>query len=132
MALISFTAKPVIKISQPFFCSMVFLHHHRNLINDLSGDFRLIAPDYPGFGQSSSPSPSDYTYSFDNFALTISHLIDALELSVLYLVRFLKLLQIFSKPIKITREPVFHITGHRYFMILPGINYKLRWHTQTS
>jgi pimeloyl-ACP methyl ester carboxylesterase len=62
-------------------------HMYRNLINDLSGDFHLIAPDYPGFGQSSAPSPSDYTYSFDNFALTISHLIDALELKkfVLYM-----------------------------------------------
>ncbi len=62
-------------------------HMYRNLINDLSNDFHLIAPDYPGFGQSSSPSPSDYTYSFDNFSLTISHLIDALELKkfVLYM-----------------------------------------------
>src|SRR5215210_3525485 len=61
-------------------------HMYRNLINDLSGDFRLIAPDYPGFGQSSAPSPSGYTYSFDNIALTISHLIDALEVKkfVLY------------------------------------------------
>src|SRR5690349_15151334 len=55
-------------------------HMYRNLIDNLSNDFRLIAPDYPGFGQSSSPSPSDYTYSFDNLALTISHFIDALEL----------------------------------------------------
>jgi pimeloyl-ACP methyl ester carboxylesterase len=55
-------------------------HMYRNLINDLSDDFHLIAPDYPGFGQSSAPSPSDYTYSFDNFALTINHFIDALEL----------------------------------------------------
>jgi pimeloyl-ACP methyl ester carboxylesterase len=60
-------------------------HMYRNLINDLSDDFRLIAPDYPGFGQSSSPSPSDYTYSFDNLALTISHFIDALELKKLIL-----------------------------------------------
>ncbi|MCU7549965.1 alpha/beta hydrolase [Chitinophagaceae bacterium LB-8] len=62
-------------------------HMYRNLINDLSGDFHLLAPDYPGFGQSSAPSPSDYTYSFDNLALTISHFIDALELKkfVLYM-----------------------------------------------
>jgi pimeloyl-ACP methyl ester carboxylesterase len=62
-------------------------HMYRDLINDLSGDFHLIAPDYPGFGQSSSPSPSVYTYSFDNLALTISHFIDALELKkvILYM-----------------------------------------------
>jgi len=55
-------------------------HMYRDLINDLSADFHLIAPDYPGFGQSSSPSPSAYNYSFDNLALTINHFIDALEL----------------------------------------------------
>jgi len=55
-------------------------HMYRNLINELSDDYHLIAPDYPGFGQSSSPSPSVYPYSFDNLALTVNHFIDALEL----------------------------------------------------
>ena len=55
-------------------------HMYRDLINDLSTDYHLIAPDYPGFGQSSSPLPSAYNYSFDNLALTINHFIDALEL----------------------------------------------------
>lgn len=62
-------------------------HMYRDLINDLSGDFHLIAPDYPGFGQSSSPSPSVYTYSFANLALTISRFIQQLELKkvILYM-----------------------------------------------
>jgi pimeloyl-ACP methyl ester carboxylesterase len=51
---------------------------YRDLINDLSSDYHLIAPDYPGFGQSSSPSA--YHYSFDNLALTINHFIDALKI----------------------------------------------------
>jgi pimeloyl-ACP methyl ester carboxylesterase len=55
-------------------------HMYRDLINGLSADYHLIAPDYPGFGQSSSPSPSAYDYSFDNLALTIKHFVDALEL----------------------------------------------------
>ena len=55
-------------------------HMYRDLINDLSADFHLIAPDYPGFGQSSSPSTSAYNYNFDNLAQTINHFIDALEL----------------------------------------------------
>src|SRR5262245_58542981 len=55
-------------------------HMYRDLINDLSEDYYLVAPDYPGFGQSSSPSPSDFTYSFDNLAKTISHFLDAIEL----------------------------------------------------
>ena len=55
-------------------------HMFRDLIKDLSEDHHLIAPDYPGFGLSSSPLPSAYNYSFDNLALTINHFIDALGL----------------------------------------------------
>ena len=55
-------------------------HMYRDLINDLSDDYHLIAPDYPGFGHSSSPSPTAYNYSFENLALTITHFINALEL----------------------------------------------------
>ncbi len=55
-------------------------HMYRDLINDLSADYHLIAPDYPGFGQSSSPSPATYHYSFDNLASTINHFIDQLGL----------------------------------------------------
>ncbi|MBC7847434.1 MAG: alpha/beta fold hydrolase, partial [Flavobacterium sp.] len=46
------------------------------LMVSLSKDYHLIAPDYPGFGQSSSPSTSDYKYTFDNLASTISKFID--------------------------------------------------------
>jgi pimeloyl-ACP methyl ester carboxylesterase len=56
-------------------------HMFRDLMNHLSADYHLIAPDYPGFGQSSSPSTSAYYYSFDNLALTITHFIDALQLN---------------------------------------------------
>ncbi|MEO9528338.1 alpha/beta hydrolase [Roseibium sp.] len=46
-------------------------HQYRNLIADLSDEFHLIAPDYPGFGASDFPSADDYTFSFDSFADTI-------------------------------------------------------------
>ena len=60
-------------------------HMFRDLINDLSADYHLVAPDYPGFGQSSKPSVSEYEYSFDNLALTISRFIDVLGLKKLSL-----------------------------------------------
>jgi len=60
-------------------------HMYRELISDLSKDFYLLAPDYPGFGQSSSPSPSAFDYTFENLTLTISKFIDALELKKLIL-----------------------------------------------
>jgi len=46
-------------------------HQHRDLIDDLSDAYHVIAPDYPGFGASDFPSPDQYIYSFDNFADTI-------------------------------------------------------------
>jgi pimeloyl-ACP methyl ester carboxylesterase len=55
-------------------------HMFRDLISDLKNDYYLVAPDFPGFGQSSAPSPKDYIYSFDNLATTIDHFIDALGL----------------------------------------------------
>ncbi|HEY2121702.1 MAG TPA: alpha/beta fold hydrolase [Candidatus Acidoferrum sp.] len=40
----------------------------RNLIPRLADSFRLIAPDYPGFGQSSMPDYKSYAYTFENYA----------------------------------------------------------------
>jgi pimeloyl-ACP methyl ester carboxylesterase len=43
-------------------------HMYRNLIPDLAKNYRVIAPDYPGFGNSSMPSLEEFDYSFDNLA----------------------------------------------------------------
>jgi pimeloyl-ACP methyl ester carboxylesterase len=40
----------------------------------LADKYHLIAPDYPGFGHSSAPSPSSFEYTFDNLARVISEL----------------------------------------------------------
>lgn len=37
-------------------------HMFRNLIPMLEDEFHLIAPDYPGFGQSDSPERDEFTY----------------------------------------------------------------------
>ena len=34
----------------------------------LADKYHLIAPDYPGFGNSSAPTPSNFEYTFDNLA----------------------------------------------------------------
>ncbi len=41
---------------------------YRDLIPALATRYRVIAPDYPGFGYSSAPPPADFTYSFDRLA----------------------------------------------------------------
>ena len=43
----------------------------RNLIPQLAERYRVIAPDYPGFGQSDAPAPDKFTYSFDNLASVV-------------------------------------------------------------
>src|SRR3954447_10670048 len=40
----------------------------RTLIPRLAGSFRVVAPDYPGFGQSSMPDHATFDYTFENFA----------------------------------------------------------------
>jgi len=52
----------------------------QQLIEDLKNDLFLIAPDFPGFGNSDTPSQKDYEYSFHNISLTIEHFIDQLGL----------------------------------------------------
>lgn len=48
-------------------------HMYRNLIPKLSNKYHVLAPDYPGFGNSSMPSVNEFEYSFDNLAkVTIS------------------------------------------------------------
>lgn len=43
-------------------------HMYRELIPKLSKLYHVIAPDYPGFGNSSMPSVTEFEYSFDNMA----------------------------------------------------------------
>ncbi len=41
---------------------------YRKVLDGLKDDYHLIAPDYPGFGMSSVPSPKEFTYTFDHLA----------------------------------------------------------------
>ncbi|MFT7463388.1 MAG: pimeloyl-ACP methyl ester carboxylesterase [Pseudohongiellaceae bacterium] len=43
-------------------------HMFRNLIPMLADKFHLLAPDYPGYGNSSMPAVDDFDYSFDHFS----------------------------------------------------------------
>ena len=52
----------------------------RNLIPRLATSFHVVAPDYPGFGQSSMPSHKDYAYTFDNLSKVVEQLVNKLGL----------------------------------------------------
>ena len=49
-----------------------------SLIPLLATRYHVIAPDYPGFGQSDAPPPAQYAYTFDHLADTTSALLDQL------------------------------------------------------
>ena len=46
-------------------------HMFRDLMPMLENSFHLIAPDYPGFGQSDSPARTVFSYTFDHLAETM-------------------------------------------------------------
>lgn len=53
-------------------------HMYRNLIPQLAGRYHVIAPDYPGFGQSAVPDRSLFQYSFAHYAALIDGLLGQL------------------------------------------------------
>jgi pimeloyl-ACP methyl ester carboxylesterase len=51
------------------------------LLARLADRYRLIAPDYPGFGHSEWPDPKTFAYTFDHLAMIMDHFTEALGLS---------------------------------------------------
>lgn len=68
---------------QPSKPTLVLLHGfptssqmYRKVLNELKKDYHLIAPDYPGFGESSAPSASEFSYTFDNISTVIDQFLE--------------------------------------------------------
>ena len=55
-------------------------HMFRNLIPALSDRYHLVAPDYPGYGNSSMPAVDEFYYMFDRFAEIIEKLTEKIGL----------------------------------------------------
>lgn len=60
----------------------------------LADRYRVIAPDYPGFGHSDAPSPDGFAYTFDHLAELVEGLVDALGIG-----RFVLLQQDYGGPV---------------------------------
>jgi len=56
-------------------------HMFRNLIEELSNSYHLIAPDYPGYGRSEQPAMSEFDYTFANMATIMEGLLDTLNVN---------------------------------------------------
>ena len=55
-------------------------HMFRNLILTLADEFHVVAPDYPGYGNSSMPSLDEFDYTFDHMADVVDALVARLEI----------------------------------------------------
>ena len=65
-------------------------HMFRDLIPALADQFHLVAPDYPGYGNSSMPAVDEFDYTFDNLSTIVETLTDRLGLDTysLYLMDY--------------------------------------------
>jgi len=53
-------------------------HMFRNLIPALSDKYHVVAPDYPGFGNSAQPAMEAFDYTFDNLAKVMEQFVSEL------------------------------------------------------
>ena len=72
------TTAPVVLLLHGFPASSFMF---RELIPRLANDYRVIAPDLPGFGFTEVPAERKYVYSFDGLALTIERSREALQIN---------------------------------------------------
>jgi len=56
-------------------------HMFRNLIPYLADHYHVIAPDYPGYGQSDAPDRRTFAYTFDRFGKLVDSLLDQLRVT---------------------------------------------------
>ncbi|MBX4270050.1 alpha/beta fold hydrolase [Clostridium estertheticum] len=56
-------------------------HYFRELMPILEKDYCVIAPDFPGFGKTTSPDREEFTYTFDHITEIIEAFIDKLGLT---------------------------------------------------
>ncbi len=56
-------------------------HMFRNLIPMLADKYHVVAPDFPGYGESSAPSVNDFDYSYERLAAVTEKFTEKLNLS---------------------------------------------------
>lgn len=69
--------KPIILLLHGFPTSS---HMFRNLIPLLADKYHVVAPDYPGFGQSSMPKVDEFDYTFDNLTNVVENFTNTIGL----------------------------------------------------
>ncbi|MCF2446601.1 alpha/beta hydrolase [Dyadobacter sp. CY345] len=93
-------------------------HMYRRLLLELSDEFHLIAPDYPGFGNSDFPSPDKFEYSFANISNTINQFLQNLNLA-----KYVFMIQDYGAPVGF-RIATAHPERVRGFIVQNGNAYE--------
>lgn len=75
------TDKPIMMLFHGFPSAS---HMFRELMPMLEENFHLVAPDYPGFGQSDSPSRETFDYTFDHLAEVMDSFMDTIGIEKFY------------------------------------------------
>lgn len=79
------TDKPVMVLFHGFPSAS---HMFRDLMPLLEDKYHLVAPDYPGFGQSESPSRETFAYTFDHLAEIMEGFLQELSIDKFYMYVF--------------------------------------------
>jgi pimeloyl-ACP methyl ester carboxylesterase len=69
---------PVVLLPHGYPCSS---YAYRNLLPLLGDRWRLVAPDLPGFGYSSTPAADRFSYTFDGYSEWLQRFVDELGLA---------------------------------------------------
>lgn len=85
-------------------------HMFRNLIPALADRYHVIAPDYPGYGQSDMPDRAKFAYTFDRFGELVDGLLGQLGVS-----RYAMYVMDYGAPVgwRLALKHPERITGHR-------------------
>lgn len=63
-------------------------HMFRDLMPMLEDNFHMIAPDYPGFGQTDAPDRSKFVYTFDNIANIVDAFLEYIKVDKFFMYVF--------------------------------------------
>jgi len=71
------TSAPVVLLLHGFPTSS---HMYRDFIPQIANDYRVLAPDLPGFGWTKAPARDNYAYTFDNLYEAVQSFVDVLRI----------------------------------------------------
>jgi len=93
-------------------------HQYREVLAELGEEFHLIAPDYPGYGNSDFPSVKEYKYTFDNVAETMDQFLIQRGLD-----HYVLMIQDFGAPVGF-RIALKHPENVKGFVVMNGNAYE--------